>query len=107
METNEKDLTKGQGIATEVIGEIAGIGAGALIGGLALAAVQASPMGKLMKAICYIGSIGITWTVQDSVAKGTKDTLGDIFEGVNSLKGLLGGQNNVESDNNTVKVEVK
>ena len=92
MEKNEKNLTDGQEIATEIIGEVAGIGAGSLVGGLALAVVQAAPMGKLLKVVCAVGSIGITWAVQNWVGDETKKTMTDIFDGVNAIKGMFGGK---------------
>lgn len=80
-----KNLTEGQKIAAEIVGEVAGLGAGGVIGGLVMAAVAAGPFGKVMKVLGMIGAIGITWTVQDKVADGTKEAMGDIFEGMNSL----------------------
>lgn len=107
MEKNEKNLTSGQEIATEVVGEVAGIGAGALVGGLALAAVQALPVGKVWKLVYGVGCVGITWAVQNWVGDETKKTLGEIFESVNGIKSIFGGKvPTVETTDDGVKLEV-
>lgn len=104
MENNEKkeEMSLGREIVKELGGDVAGLGAGLIIGGAALMAIEALPVGKGLKVIMKIGAYGLEIAGMYKVRDAVQDYIGNVFEAVDAVKEIFNGPKNQE---NPVKVE--
>lgn len=79
-----------QNALVEISGDITGWGAGTLVGGVALSAVEAiSGLGKPMKVLLKLGAYGLSIATMYATRNATQQYVGDICDAVNGIKGLF------------------
>ena len=101
----KKELSIGREIAKEVAGDVCGLGAGVLVGGLALAAIDAIPgVGKALKLILKLGAYGLEIKTLFDVKDAVGDYTETLFEAVDSVKAIFDG---TKKEEGPVKVQVE
>ena len=92
MAEEKKELTLGREITKEITGDVCGLGAGILVGGLLNAAVDAIPgIGKPLKLLLKMGVWGIEIATMFNIKEEVEDYVTNVFEAVDGLKELFGG----------------
>ena len=90
MENQEKKRSLGQELTIELGGDVLGMGAGLLVGGVAMSLVQnipgvGKPLGVLLKLGCYGLEIATMLEVRDR----TQQYIGDVFDAVDNVKKIF------------------
>lgn len=92
MAEEKKELSLGREITKELAGDVCGLGAGVLVGGLALAAIDAIPgVGKVLKILLKAGAYGLEIATLFKVKEATGEYVDSIFDAVDAVKSVFGG----------------
>lgn len=90
MENQEKKRGFGQELAIELGGNVLGIGAGVLVGGVAMGVVQNIPgIGKPMALLLKLGCYGLEIATMLTVREKSQEYIGDVFDAVDDVKKLF------------------
>lgn len=91
MENNEKkDLTLGQEIAVEIGGDVLGIGAGILVGGVMLGLVENIPgVGKPLKVLLKLGCYGLEIAAMQQVRRESQEYISNLCGAINDVKKIF------------------
>lgn len=91
MENQEKKRNLGQELAIELGGDVLGMGAGTLVGGVALGIVGNIPgIGKPMKLLLTLGAYGLDIATMFAVRNASREYIGSTFDAIDSLKKIFG-----------------
>lgn len=109
MENQEKKRSLGQEIAIEVGGDVLGIGAGVLVGGVALGIVGNIPgIGKPMKILLTLGAYGLEIATMIEVRDASQKYIGDVCDAIDDVKRIFGAKKPAVAEPVTdVEAEVK
>lgn len=101
----KKELSIGQEIVKEVAGDVCGLGAGVLVGGVALASIDLIPgLGKGLKLILKLGAYGLEIKTLFDVKNAVGNYTETVFDAIGSVKAIFGG---TEKKDEPVKVQVE
>lgn len=90
MENQEKKRGLGQELAIGLGGAVLGMGAGMLVGGVALCVVENTPgIGKPMALLLKLGCYGLEIATMLTVRDKTQEYIGDMFDAVDGVKKLF------------------
>lgn len=102
MTEEKKEVGLGREIAREVAGDVCGLGAGVLVGGLALGAIECIPgIGKGLKILLKLGAYGMEIATMFKVKDAVGDYVDAVCDAVDSVKSMF------EPKKEDVKVQVE
>ena len=106
---DRKKRSLGQELAIELGGDVFGMGAGVLVGGIALAVVDNIPgIGKPLKLLVKLGAYGLEIATALTVRDKSQEYLGAAFDCVNDVRKLFAPKPQaVEAHDVEAEVEVK
>lgn len=94
MENQEKKRGLGQELAIELGGDVLGMGAGVLVGGIAMGVVENIPgIGKPMAVLLKLGCYGLEIATLKIVRDKTQEYIGEVFDAVDSVKAIFAPKN--------------
>lgn len=99
----------GQELAIELGGDVLGMGAGVLIGGVALGLIENIPgIGKPMKILLKLGAYGLEIAGMVKVREATQEYIGNVLDSINGLKKIFEPKKTVTmTEEVEAKAEVK
>lgn len=90
MENQEKKRSLGQELAIELGGDVLGMGAGVLVGGVAMGVVQNIPgIGKPMAVLLKLGCYGLEIATMLTVREKTQEYIGNVCDAVDMVKKIF------------------
>lgn len=108
MEKKEK-RSLGQELAIELGGDVLGMGAGVLVGGVALGLIENIPgIGKPMKLLLKIGAYGLELATYMNVRNEVQEYISTTLDSINDLKKIFAPKKPVAlTEEVEAKAEVK
>lgn len=108
MEKKEK-RSLGQELAIELGGDVLGMGAGVLVGGVALGLIENIPgIGKPMKLLLKIGAYGLELATYMNVRNEAQEYISTALDSINDLKKIFAPKKPVAmTEEVEAKAEVK